>query len=137
MTISTLIDSNILIDVWGYDDGSGWSLEALVRCQREGELVVNFVVWSEVAPAISRTRLEAYVAELGISREQMPWDAAHAAGLAHAQYRRSGGVRERTLPDFLIGAHAMTSGHRLLTRDSARYRSYFPELDIIAPDSSS
>jgi predicted nucleic acid-binding protein len=38
------------------------------------------------------------------------------------------------LPDFLIGAHASAKGYRLLTRDGRRYRSYFPKLDIIAPD---
>ena len=136
MTISTLLDSNILIDVWGSDDGSGWSSEAMVRCQREGDLIVNTVAWSEIAPTISLTRLEAYGAELGIAKEQVPWDAAHAAGLAHSRYRRAGGMRERTLPDFLIGAHALAAGHRLLTRDPARYRSYFPELRIVAPDTA-
>jgi predicted nucleic acid-binding protein len=46
----------------------------------------------------------------------------------------SGGLRERTPPDFFIGAHAVVAGHRLLTRDAARYRSYFPDLDIMSPE---
>ncbi|TIX32501.1 MAG: DNA-binding protein, partial [Mesorhizobium sp.] len=36
--------------------------------------------------------------------------------------------------DFFIGAHAVVAGHRLLTRDAARYRSYFPDLDILSPE---
>ncbi len=56
------------------------------------------------------------------------------AGYAHRKYRKSGGGRDRVLADFLIGAHASTKGYRILTRDPRRYRTYFPTLDIIAPD---
>jgi predicted nucleic acid-binding protein len=38
------------------------------------------------------------------------------------------------LPDFYIGAHAALAGMALLTRDASRYRSYFPSLEIIAPE---
>jgi predicted nucleic acid-binding protein len=33
----------------------------------------------------------------------------------------------------IIGAHAAVAGLRLLTRDSRRYRTYFPSVEIIAP----
>jgi predicted nucleic acid-binding protein len=67
-------------------------------------------------------------------RDDLPWAAAFLAGSAHQRYRKKGGARERTLPDFLVGAHAAVKGYRLLTRDARRYRAYFPDLDIVAPD---
>jgi predicted nucleic acid-binding protein len=57
------------------------------------------------------------------------------AGKAFGQYRNSGGSRAGILPDFLIGAHAAYLSVPLLTRDTRRYRSYFPDLELIAPDS--
>jgi predicted nucleic acid-binding protein len=38
------------------------------------------------------------------------------------------------LPDFFIGAHAQIARLPLLTRDTRRYRSYFPEVELIAPE---
>ncbi|MEQ1952759.1 type II toxin-antitoxin system VapC family toxin [Mesorhizobium sp. CN2-181] len=136
MKTSTLVDSNILIDVWGPPgQASEWSGIALTLCHGEGTLVINAVIWSELAPLVSdESSLEIASTRLGVAREPLPWGAAFLAGIAHAQYRRSGGTRERTLPDFLIGAHASVGGHRLLTRDAARYRSYFPSVEIICPE---
>lgn len=50
------------------------------------------------------------------------------------EYRRRGGARTSTLPDFSIGAHAAVTGMRLLTRDASRFRTYLPTVAIIAPD---
>lgn len=136
MKTSTLIDSNILIDVWGPPDTmTAWSKLALTASSLDGSLLVNPIVWAELAPLIDEeAELAEAAASLGIEREALPWHAAFLAGRTHSRYRQRGGSRERTLPDFLIGAHASVAGYRLLTRDPARYRSYFPDLEIIAPD---
>ena len=66
-------------------------------------------------------------------RAPLPWEAAFLAAKAFRHYRRRGGTKSRTLPDFFIGAHAAVAGMTLLTRDARRYRAYFPKLRIIAP----
>ncbi|RAZ83120.1 DNA-binding protein [Mesorhizobium hawassense] len=136
MSISTLIDTNVLIDVWGPGGASTeWSADAIASCRSEGALVVNQIVWAELAPLIAtEAQLKRATDMLEIAREPLPWAAAFLAGVTHSRYRRAGGLRERTLPDFFIGAHAAVAGHRLLTRDAPRYRSYFPELEIISPE---
>ena len=50
-----------------------------------------------------------------------------------ARYRAAGGPRTSLLPDFFIGAHAHMARLPLLTRDTRRYRTYFPEIELIAP----
>ena len=66
-------------------------------------------------------------------RAALPWSAAFLAGKAFVDYRRRGGTRTSTLPDFFIGAHAAAGDLTLLTRDVARYRTYFPTVRLIAP----
>jgi predicted nucleic acid-binding protein len=101
-----------------------------------GSLTINQIVFAEIAAYFTDGgRFNKMASGLGLVREDLPWDAAREAGLAHAAYRLAGGMRERVLADLLIGAHASTRSHVLLTRDARRYRTYFPNLDIIAPDS--
>jgi len=69
-----------------------------------------------------------------LNRLELPYEAAFRAGQAFVEYLRKGGNRRWPLPDFFIGAHAEFAGMALLTRDAARYRTYFPELRLIAPD---
>lgn len=70
----------------------------------------------------------------GIERIPLPWPSAFLAGRAFTDYRRRGGAKRSPLPDFFIGAHAAVEGLRLLTRDPARYRTYFPTIDLITPE---
>ncbi|MYZ48132.1 type II toxin-antitoxin system VapC family toxin [Propylenella binzhouense] len=133
--MSTLVDSNVLIDVIEMAEvWSEWSAARLAEAADLGEIIINPIVLAETSMHFLDEDAYEAAAFARLTREQTPWEAAFRAGQAHARYRRSGGMRERTLPDFLIGAHAAVKGHRLLTRDARRYRAYFPDLDIIAPD---
>jgi predicted nucleic acid-binding protein len=63
----------------------------------------------------------------------LPWEAGLLAGKSFVLYRRRRGLRTSPLPDFYIGAHAAMGRLALLTRDAARYRSYYPKVEILAP----
>ncbi len=130
-----LVDSNVLLDVVTGDPRFGaWSAEALASLADEEIVVINALIYAEVS--IGFETVEALEAALPLElyrREDLPYEAGFLAGKVFLQYRLAGGVRRSPLPDFYIGAHAAVAGYRLLTRDAARYRSYFPRLELIAP----
>jgi predicted nucleic acid-binding protein len=130
-----LVDSNVLLDVVTEDPRwFAWSSEALARCADDSELVVNPIVYAEVSVGFDRIEdLESALPPDVFIRSPLPWPAAFLAGKCFHAYRRRGGEKRSPLPDFYIGAHAAVSGLSLLTRDPARYRTYFPKLDLIAP----
>lgn len=133
--MSVLVDSNVLIDVAEEDPVWGpWSREALQRFADTSLLVVNPVVYAEVSVSYAHVEeLERFLPAGLYRREPLPYEAAFLAGKVFLAYRKRGGTRRSPLPDFYIGAHAAVCGHRLLTRDASRYRTYFPRLEIIAP----
>jgi hypothetical protein len=132
----TLVDSNVLLDILTEDASwLAWSSEALGRRAEESTLVINPIIYAEVSIGFSRIEeLDEALDPAGFDRRPLPWEAAFLAGKCFLRYRRRGGGKTSTLPDFYIGAHAAVSGLALLTRDAARYRTYFPKLEIIAPD---
>lgn len=134
--MAALVDSNILLDV--IEVGSEfetWSTARLVEARRKGPLVINPIIYAEIAAGFdSEGMLESVLSPSKFEREDLPWQAAFLAGRAFLQYRRSGGSRRSPLPDFYIGAHAVIRGHSLITRDRARYAGYFPMLRVVSPE---
>ena len=97
-------------------------------------LVINPIVYAEVSIGFDRIEdLDGALPADIIERRPIPLEAAFLAGKCFLKYRRRGGPRQSTLPDFFIGAHAAVEGMTLLTRDAARYRTYFPRLKLICP----
>jgi predicted nucleic acid-binding protein len=134
-----LVDSNILLDVATNDPGWGdWSAHALARVAEIAILVINPIIYAEVSVGYSTIEaLEMAVPASVYRREPLPWEAGFLAGKCFLQYRRRGGSRTSPLPDFYIGAHAAIGRLALLTRDAARYRGYFPTVELLAPQPGS
>ena len=132
----TLVDANVLIDVFAADPNwRDWSARQLVASKGAGRLIVNQVVFAEVAATFpTQRRLDEALSPKRYERESLPWDAAFNAARAFLAYRRAGGLKRSPLPDFYIGAHAEVQGYVLLTREPSRYRQVFPTLKIVSPD---
>lgn len=130
-----LVDSNVILDVLTADpDWLAWSSQALEDHAESATLVINPIVYAEVSVGFARIEdLDAAIPPESFRRDPLPWEAGFLAGQSFLAYRRRGGERRSPLPDFYIGAHAAVAGMALLTRDAARYRTYFPGLSLIAP----
>jgi predicted nucleic acid-binding protein len=130
------VDSNVLLDVLTEDPvWFPWSERVLSECAERAVLVINPIVYAELSAGFERKEdLDAALPRERFHREALPWDGAFLAGKCFVRYRRHGGERRSPLPDFYIGAHAAVAGMTLLTRDATRYRTYFPRLEILAPE---
>lgn len=133
---ATLVDSVVILDVVTEDPAwSQWSENALARARDEGDLVINPIVYAEVSVGFDQIEdLDDAVPAEDFRREELPYEAGFLAGKAFLVYRKRGGQRRSPLPDFYIGAHSAIYGYRLLTRDAPRYRTYFPTVQLIAPE---
>jgi predicted nucleic acid-binding protein len=129
-----LVDANVLLDVLTADPTwQEWSQSMLARHEADG-LAINPIIYAELAPAFrAEEELAAALQSWPLQRLALPYEAAWPAAQAFATYRRRGGSRTAPLPDFYIGAHAEVAGLTLLTRDAARYRTYFSRVPLICP----
>lgn len=123
-----IVDTNVLVDVLEDDpDWAEWSIAQMRGLSRIHELAINPIIYAELSLAFQRFEdLDEVVSELELRFVETPRPALFLAGKAFARYRRRGGVKTNVLSDFLIGAQAAVMGVPILTRDTSRYRSYFP-----------
>lgn len=130
------IDSNVLLDLLTGDPvWEDWSAQALASAQAKEPLIINDIVYSELATRFEAMEaLDGFVADTGLQMLPMPRAALFMAAKVHARYRRAGGARIGVLPDFFIGAHAAVLEAPIVTRDIGRYRTYFPSVELITPN---
>jgi predicted nucleic acid-binding protein len=133
----TLVDTNVILDILTNDPTwAEWSIVALRRRTEHGPVLINEVVYAELAgQMLGEAQLNETLRALQVRLERTPQSALFLAATVFRRYRRGGGVRTGVLPDFFIGANAEVARLPLLTRDIGRYRTYFPKITLIAPDS--
>ena len=131
----TLVDTNVLLDLVTDDPTwSAWSIARLEEAALAGPILINDVVYAETSIRYERIEdLDTMLAEAMIEIAPISRAALFLAGKVFQRYRAAGGTRTGVLPDFFIGAHAAIEGWPLLTRDTDRYRSYFPKITLVAP----
>lgn len=129
-----LVDSNVLLDIATNDEKWGeWSGSTLAECAEHSTLIINPIIYAEVSVGYSTIEaLDAALPRVVYQREPLPWEAGFLAGKCFLTYRRRGGPRQTPLQDFYIGAHAAIGNLALLTRDAARYQTYFPKVEILS-----
>lgn len=133
--MTVLVDTNIVLDIVTNDPlFKLWSLGQMNRLAMIEDLAINDVVFAELAPGFDEfEKLTDAVDSMGLDVRPIPRAALYLAGRVHQEYRSRGSKREGVLPDFFIGAQAAVEGLPLLTRDTKRFRTYFPGLKLIAP----
>ncbi len=131
-----LVDTNVLVDVLENDpEWSDWSIAQLNAQSKVYRLAINPIIYAELSLTFSTVEaLDKTIRDMELLTLEIPKAALFLAGKAFVQYRRSSGSKTNALGDFFIGAHAAVSGLPILTRDTRRYKSYFPSVKLIAPE---
>ncbi|MFM2318933.1 MAG: hypothetical protein RLZZ215_1554 [Pseudomonadota bacterium] len=131
------VDSCVLLDLFTDDPNwADWSENILEKYSKTNTLYINSIVYTEVSIGFDKIEeVEEAISELGIKVLEIPREALFLTGKVFLQYRKNKGTKKLPLPDFFIGAHATVSQLELITRDSAKYNTYYPQLKLIDPKS--
>jgi predicted nucleic acid-binding protein len=136
-----LLDTNVIIDAQNraspFFKGSKKLILEAVATQGAA---INAVTLAELCSGQENTAdvIQAELGEAGVGVLDLPANAAPICGRAYRQYRlsrrKSGGGHGpiTPLPDFFIGAHAELMSWRLATRDTERFRLYFPQVELLS-----
>ena len=131
----TLVDTNVLIDLVQDDaEWANWSEAKLLEAQQAGALTINLGGYAELVAAFdSMADLDGFLKRAKIAVKDISRPAAYLAGEAFLHYRKRKDVKTGALADFFVGAQSQTEGWTILTRDAARYKTYFPAVTLTCP----
>ena len=130
-----LIDSCVLLDLFTDDESwADWSEYTLEKYSQTNSLYINSIVYTEVSIGFNKVEeVESAIEALEIKVLEIPREALFLTGKVYLKYRKNKGTKTSPLPDFFIGAHASVSQFGLVTRDLAKYKTYFPQVQLIHP----
>jgi len=133
-----LVDTNVLLDVVTNDPNwFDWSVNILDKYAHTHTLCINAIIYAELSIGFKqKVELDDFIKEAPFHYlSELPLDTLFLAGKVFLEYKKSGGNKTVPLPDFFIGAHAITENIALITRDKGHYQTYFPTLKLIMPHS--
>lgn len=130
------VDSRILLDLFTNDaHWAEWSEKILDQYSQTNTLYINSIVYTEISIGFNKIEeVENAVSGLGIKVLEIPREALFLTGKVFLKYRKNKGTKNSPLPDFFIGAHASISKFNLITRDTSKYKTYFPQVKLIHPE---
>lgn len=134
------VDTSVIVDLLGGDSHADAAELSLREALSRGPVVACEVVISEVVAGFGRSsQLLDTLDEMGLAYSALEQRSAARAGEMQRRYTerlKAAGrapVSPRTVPDFLIGAHALLQCTALITRDAGFFRDYFKGLKVIVP----
>ena len=130
------IDSCVLLDLFTDDkDWGEWSENILEKYSQTNTLYINSIVYTEISIGFEKIEeIEKAISELNIKVLEIPREALFLTGKAYLKYRKNKGTKNSPLPDFFIGAHVSVEKFNLITRDTSKYKTYFPQVKLIHPE---
>ncbi|HUG23289.1 type II toxin-antitoxin system VapC family toxin [Piscinibacter sp.] len=128
------VDSSVIVELLSDAEHADAAESALREALARGPVVVCDVVVAEICSSL-RDGDQAMQAleDMGIRFSLVEQKSALRAGEMQRRYRSRGGGRQRTVPDFIVGAHALLQCNALITRDATFFRDYFKGLKVIVP----
>ena len=131
-----LIDSCVLLDLFTNDPKwANWSEIILDDYSQTNTLYINTIIYTEISIGFTKIEiLDEAISQLGIKVLEIPREALFLTGKTFLKYRRNKGIKNSPLPDFFIGSHAVISKFTLVTRDVAKYNTYFPQINLVSPN---
>jgi predicted nucleic acid-binding protein len=136
------VDSSVLIDLLGEDPRADSAEACLRKALGAGPVVLCDIVVSEITAGLGHgSEIMDVVEDMGMRYVAVEQRAAVRAGEMQRRYNER--LRDlkkplptRTVPDFIVGAHALLQCQALITRNDGFFRDYFKGLKVIVPKAS-
>jgi predicted nucleic acid-binding protein len=134
--MTSFFDTSVLFDLIQSDaEHHNWCREKIAEAKAQGPVFVSDAAFSEFSYDMSDiVEVNQAIFSLALARCGYTDEALFRAAKAFRKYREENkGPKSGVLPDFFIGAMAEAEGKPLITRDTKKVCTYFPDLQVVSP----